>query len=662
MKTFWGLQKEDIKNKLWQILFVWYCLGMFCVLFSMKTTLPAGEVRSLYAGPGNTSFLAAMFVFAVGMGVNGFPYLFSERKADLIFSLPFSRKQLFAAGCFNDFMIFAVPAVVCKVVFCALSVSMGYSRYEDAKASVLASCVVLILGFLFVYHLTLLAMLVSQNRGYGAAVLAVFLLGPDLVLYLAERMLQIFIPSFYRSEGLELLKEIFSPVSLIKHAAGTEEYVDGAFWILRDHLLYIGVLAAAVILLTMVNCFLFCKRPVERKRGVFTFKAAEWLFRYGCMTLAVVWFLQALQVFAIDKISWKLVVAAILLGVPLVHGLLNVILSLDGGKFISGKRHLFGGYLLLTILTAVFALAGRTEEGLPKREALTSVAVVPTAMESGADSDAALEVMRVEGEELDEAYDWLSKNCGDGGTYELLVRYDFRSGAVKYRKYEVPAEAMEEFGNIFACRGFKDGMYESLRLEEMKYYEIRWTNGLETYRLDLDEAEKENLLAVCQKELRALSFEDFRQQVPVGSLTFCSTKNQGDVSAYLYPGFKETLDLLEQYGIPAKKGVGDYPITEIIVEKYGESDTLFYRLRSLEWRKEVTDEEAAKELAQALYCEEFCIDPLFHKMNPYLEFTVLFRDSQGKTVNSIACRAPADPGDNEILLQLFPKVNRVIEN
>ncbi len=55
MQRFIGLLKEDLKNKLGMIVIIWYVLGMFCLLFSIKRTIPAGEVRSLYVGAGNTS-------------------------------------------------------------------------------------------------------------------------------------------------------------------------------------------------------------------------------------------------------------------------------------------------------------------------------------------------------------------------------------------------------------------------------------------------------------------------------------------------------------------------------------------------------------------------------------------------------------------------------
>ena len=72
MKRFKGLVWEDLKSKLGMVAAAWYSMGMFCFVFSMKTTIPTGEVRSLYVGPGNTSFFAVMVLFGILMGAGAF--------------------------------------------------------------------------------------------------------------------------------------------------------------------------------------------------------------------------------------------------------------------------------------------------------------------------------------------------------------------------------------------------------------------------------------------------------------------------------------------------------------------------------------------------------------------------------------------------------------
>lgn len=661
IKMFLGLQKEDIKRKLWLVLLSWYILGMFCFLFATKTVIPAGEVRSLYVGPGNTSFFAAMVIFGIVMGITGFSYLNSDEKADLFFSLPFSRQQLYLAGVLNDLLLFLVPVLICKLLFFRISLSMGYSRYEDSAAAVWIGIMVLILGFLFLQNLSMLAHFLTRNIGYTLGLLLLFLLGPDLGLHLAEKMMGIFIPSFYRSETLELLKDYVSPFSLLKNAAGIESYVDGGQWILGEHFSYICVLAVLVLLLSCINCVVFTRRPVETKRGVFTFSFVEWFVRYGCVILAVLWLADALQIFAFGGVSKGLALGGVIFGIPIVHVLINVVVSFDVRKFISGKWHLLGEYICAAVLLGIFFLAGKAGGNIPEKKDLDSMAVVLTAIDSGDRCDTALSQMYLTGDELSAAYEWVAKNCikqqdvneTEGENYEVLVNYRFKKGKEMYCRYYVPWYALDGFGDVFGGEEFKEGMFSCLTGDSLKYYEIQWSNGVETYQLDLNEEERERLWEAYTGDFAALTFSDMRQQVPIGCFTLCSTKNQGDSTGYIYPGFTQTQKLLGEYGLDGEKTIKDYRITKILADKYLETEGLLYHVRSLEWEKEITGEEYVYELAGDLHYEGFCVDTLLNQKNPYLEFTVYYRDSQGKTVNSIKCRAQAAPGENEVLKELM---------
>ena len=230
MKRFTGLLREDLKRKLGMIAAAWYSMGMLCLVFSMKTTVPTGEVRSLYVGPGNTSFFAVMVLFGILMGAGAFRFLRSEPETDLYFGLPFTRPQLFMAGWVNNLLIFAVPLMVCRLLFFQISLAMGYSRYEESILSVRMGCLVPILGFLFMMGLSMLAYLLAQNTGCRIGLLALFLLGPDAGIRLIEKLLGMMVPSFYRSEVLEMMKEYLSPLSLLLRSTGVQEYADGSYF------------------------------------------------------------------------------------------------------------------------------------------------------------------------------------------------------------------------------------------------------------------------------------------------------------------------------------------------------------------------------------------------------------------------------------------------
>ena len=125
------------------------------------------------------------------------------------------------------------------------------------------------------------------------------------------------------------------------------------------------------------------------------------------------------------------------------------------------------------------------------------------------------------------------------------------------------------------------------------------------------------------------------------------------MTANIYPGFTKVLSLLEEYGVTGEKGIKDYEINKIVVDKYMLTRGLLYDVNSLEWEKTITDEASIKELAKGLFCEEFCEDYLLNEKNLQIEFTVYYRDSEGRTVNQVKCRAQAAAGENEVLKELM---------
>ncbi len=641
MQRFIGLLKEDLKNKLGMIVIIWYVLGMFCLLFSIKRTIPAGEVRSLYVGAGNTSFFVSAVVFGILMGAVSFHFLCSEPKTDLYFGLPFTRRQLYVAGYLNNFFLFAVPLSLCRILFFGISVSMGYCQYEDSVRSVGMGCLVLILGFLFLMGLAMLAFLLAQNTGYRIGLLVLFLMGPGVGIGLAERMLGDMVPSFYRSDLLETLKEYLSPLVLLAKAAGVKEYVDGSGWILEEHLPYILVLAFVCVLLFFVNLFVFDIRPAERGSGMFTFRWVAYLVRYICMGFAVLWFVDGLQSFASGGFSAGLAVVGVMFGVPVVHGLLNMVIAFDARKFISARWHLLAEFLVMAVVIIAFSILGHREAGVPDKEDMKAAAVVLPALASGCDSEQTLSQMRIEGDGLSAVYDWIREACGEKSKaenpYELIVRYELKNGRSRYYKYQLPGYMLVSFDEVYRQEGYKQGIYEALRMDNLRYYEVHWTNGMEEYTLDLDEQERQALLEAYQEDLMKLSFAEIRQRTPIGQIVFASTKDQGDVSGYLYPGFAKTLTELSQYGIHAKKKIGDYEIVKIVTDRYLFQNGLLYNVRYLAAQDTVTDPQKIAELSADLYVEEFCVDRQLNLKDENTEYTVYYRDSEGQTVRSVKC-------------------------
>ena len=641
MKRFKGLVWEDLKSKLGMVAAAWYSMGMFCFVFSMKTTIPTGEVRSLYVGPGNTSFFAVMVLFGILMGAGAFRYLRSGPATDLYFGLPFTRQQLFVAGWVNNLLIFAVPLIVCRLLFFQISLAMGYSRYEESAFSAWMGCLVAVLGFLSVMGWSMLSYLLAQNNGYRLGLLVLFLAGPGVALRQIEKLLGAMAPSFYHSDLLEDLKVYLSPLSLLTAATGVQEYADGSTWILEEHLPYITALTGWAILLTILCLLIFCIRPAERTRGVFTFRPVEWGVRYGCLILAGLWFVNGLQTFAFGGFSTALTGCAVLFGVPIVHGLLNMILAFDARKFVSAKGHLLAEFGVMILVLGLLSMLGGRSGKLPAAEEIRAMAVALPVLASGDDGGGVLEQMRIEGEALPDTYQWIRFVCGEEGreedSYELLVRYELINGQSKYGRYWLPGYALDTFEDIFAKEAYKKGTYAALRMDNLKYREVRWTNGIEQYTLDLDEEERQALLMAYQEDLEDLTFAEIRLRTPVGRLDFVATKNQGDVSGHIYPGFSKTLRVLSQYGIAAGKRVKDYEIDRIVVDRYLIKVGLLYHVRYMADQRTITDKQEIGELAKELFAEELCVDAQLDRKDRNTEYTVYYRDSAGQTVRNVKC-------------------------
>ncbi len=336
-----------------------------------------------------------------------------------------------------------------------------------------------------------------------------------------------------------------------------------------------------------------------------------------------------------------LAVIGVAFGVPAAHGLLNMVIAFDARKFISAKRHLLAEFIVTVLVIGAFSVFGHLEAKEPDLEDVESAAVVLTALTSGADSEQALSRMRIEGDGLCTAYDWIGKVCKDRSDvrdfYDILVKFELKNGRTKYYKYQLPAYVVVSFDDIYRQEEYKKGTYGVLWLESVKYYEIQWTNGMEKYTLDLDEEERQALWEAYRSDLEKMTFAEVRGKTPIGQLAFVSTKNQGDVSGYIYPGFLRTLSALSDYGINAGKKICDYEITKIVADRYAVQNGLLYKVRYLEAQDTVTDPEKIAELSEELYIEEFCVDRQLNLMNRDVEYTVYFRDSEGQTVGSVKC-------------------------
>ena len=85
------------------------------------------------------------------------------------------------------------------------------------------------------------------------------------------------------------------------------------------------------------------------------------------------------------------------------------------------------------------------------------------------------------------------------------------------------------FGDIYRQEAYKKGTYDVLCLDSVKYCEVRWTNGMEQYTLDLNEQERQVLWEAYCTDLGGMTFTEIRTKTPIGQLTFAFNQKPGGV-------------------------------------------------------------------------------------------------------------------------------------
>ena len=94
-------------------------------------------------------------------------------------------------------------------------------------------------------------------------------------------------------------------------------------------------------------------------------------------------------------------------------------------------------------------------------------------------------------------------------------------------------------------------------------YEFIWSNGIEEYRLNLTDDEKEKLLDRYKEDLARLTFEDAAKQSPVSCLKLVlPARTEGD-GGYIYADYVETIAYLESLSVPVQKNILEYDIQEL---------------------------------------------------------------------------------------------------
>lgn len=641
--------KRDLVRKLWLVLLMAYMWGVCIFMKAVGYSLISGDVRSLFAGSGNSAFYYGSILLGCLMAFFSFDYVMQEEQSEFYFALPLSRHQLFGTAVKNDVSIFIVLLVIGRFLF-----SLAASADGKAKGDILwnQTCVAVgvnILVFLLFYMISVLSIFLVEYRwaAFGMNVFLVFF--GNALSSVMEKMFGEINTSFYRSKWLYGMKIFLSPVSLSERMAQLSN-ADDLSWNLTDSVPYIAIITVLIFLLVGLCLYLFDKRNMQRSGLVLAFPKTSYFFGGLAVTGITLWLTSGFMSLEIHGFSMRLMLVGAVLGLLLGHCLYQGLLHMDVKSIFGGKAFWGVEVSLIVLVLLSMVLWGKQNEKLPDYSKIVSASVYVQGFdwEQRDECDLVLERMKLSGMELDMLYGWLRDNeekqenerdrYYDENETELVVKFDLKSGKRVYYRF-LPGDAdLWGMTSLYDSEDFKRGMYSILgeRADEGK--EITYSNGVDKFTLDLSRQEKEEFLAIYQEEFLSQKFQDISDNNPLGIIGI-ERLNEEECRGLVYSSFEKTIGWLKQRGVVADKELIDYNVTRVEATHYEDSTGLLYSLHQIDWQKDISDPKTIEELQKELFPEELYAYPLFHQIDSSYEYEVYYRDSEGQTVKHLTCLA-----------------------
>ena len=420
-------------------------------------------------------------------GLFGFRYVFHKNRVDAYHSLPVKRGTLYSVCYVDGIFVWLIPFLLCLALTMIFAGGfMGRLGGTEAVVKMCAlagkSLLVILIIFFLVYHLVLVAVMMSGN--ILNTIVNMLLLGFGVIsVYAIWRMyFEYYMATFYNGtfsfpdEVMIYASPLFNAVYLLFSVHELE-----GTWSLALTVL-VNILVAAV--LGVCGWMIYQRRESELAEQGVRSKAVTVVLRTvaGMVAGMIGWLLFLLMtdnMGGIVGVAWKSF-GAILLSV-FVFGVLDVIFHMEFGAFLAHKFQMAGTVLLtLFICFAFYRDWFGYDTYLPEKEEIAQMAVFDRQFTNYYSryreaSQEILENMQFRDVEaiyafLESAADMQSgsnENRDDGVVgYETVdAKVTLKNGRSYYRSYTVPADK-EILWPLFTSREYLDAAY-LIRDEDM---------------------------------------------------------------------------------------------------------------------------------------------------------------------------------------------------
>lgn len=348
--SFFSIMKQDIRHRLWMaalsLLGSILSLPVFLLMCrrdwyaSISEILPRESVLAYWQGY-YVSFFSEYAVVTQGVilvagafivSIFGFRYLYSRKMTDQFHSLPVTRSRLFLACYLDGLLIWLLPFLASVLITLILILFFlgGFSYFGPILLAALKFILLCVTVFLMVYHLCLIAVMISGNA--FNAIVSALLLGTlaaaiySLLSVFCNAYLDTFLTMPLSYDKVIWLSPLVSAVILLAHPVSANY---------NFTFLYISSL------LVLAAAFggawkLYLIRPSEIAEKGLPNKWFQGLLRTGgSLVIGMCGSLMFYGILGNDTLGWCLF--GTLLGGFLSYGVLDIIFNMDFKNFFAHK-------------------------------------------------------------------------------------------------------------------------------------------------------------------------------------------------------------------------------------------------------------------------------------------------------------------------------------
>ncbi len=615
----------------------WLAALSFIALFLVQTVYPTLNMENrlsnfhsdynryqeqfpeMLNGVRNAPLSFVIVLLAVLCATSGYSYLHQREKSDFFHGFPLKRTQWYEISYYGGLFIFLIPYLFASL--CAIAVAAGRKLIS---APIFGQCILAvfggILGFIILYHTAILAMMLTGKLLSGVLASFVLFVYGDLINSLFHDLSSYFFDTYfgYYKESSNLFQPYLSPFHMYFNFASQTVYTSGTPACPLPLFLLISI--TIIIALWFLARFLYQKRPLEAAENALVYpKTASVIKILIAVPTALFIGIYADSFYYHFDNKWMIICC--ILSVILLCGIIEFIYTQDLRQVCNRK------YSSLISILGVIGILGALQfdvfgydTWLPETDKLDSMAffadpfenyfMYPDSFLNTNTPKDLINVDEMQQKDFENIYVLAQEgilNQENGITptaviednlndyINISVRFNKSDEQHIYRTYAVQrSHVLNCLEELCEEDSYRKTLFPVFYLESSDILSITLHDLLSTKSLDLTEEEKKALFVAYQTDVLQADIHTLQETDPIGCFSFFIKVKDTSIpetnssttqlsQLYLYDTYKNTLELLKQYGYTICNEIKPEDVIQMTLISYTTegkeiniNDTIFY--------------------------------------------------------------------------------------